>query len=130
LVGLGLAAIAVGWLLYVFLGELEPPPATQRAGDLEISLYSTLTGRPRVGQNQFEVKLRDLQGQPISQAEVDVVYSMGGMGHGNRMATRPEGYGMFSTVLSFAMPGLWKVEIMVRRPGAPEVKVPFSLSVE
>lgn len=130
LVGLAVAAIAVGWLIYAFLGELAPPPATQRVGDLEISLYSTLTGRPRVGQNQFEVKLRDPQGQPVSQAEVEVAYSMGGMGHGSRMATRPEGYGIFSTVLSFSMPGTWNAEVMVRRPGLPEVKVPFSLRVE
>ena len=130
LVGLALAAIAVGWLIYAFLGELAPPPATQRVGDLEISLYSTLTGRPRVGQNQFEVKLRDPQGQPVSQAEVEVAYSMGGMGHGSWMATRPEGYGIFSTVLSFSMPGTWNAEVMVRRPGLPEVRVPFSLRLE
>jgi YtkA-like len=104
-VGLAVTAIALGWLGYSFLGALAPPPATQRAGDLHISLYSTLTGRPRVGANQFEIKLRDPQGQPVSQAEVDVVYSMRGMGHGSRIATRPEGYGMFSTVLSFSMPG-------------------------
>jgi len=130
LVGLALAAVAVGWLIYAFLGELAPPPAVQRAGDLEISLYSTLTGRPRVGQNQFEVKLRGPQGQPVSQAEVEVAYSMAGMRHGSLMAMRPEGYGIFSTLLSFPMPGTWNAEVMVRRPGLPEVKVPFSLSVE
>jgi hypothetical protein len=130
LAGFAVTAIALGWLVYSFLSELAPPPATQRAGDLEISLYSTLTGRPRVGANQFEIKLRDLQGQPVSQADVDVVYSMGGMGHGSRMATRPEGYGIFSTVLSFSMPGTWNAEVMVRRPGLPEVRVPFSLRLE
>jgi len=52
-------ATALGWLVYAFLGELAPPQAMQRAGDLAISLYSTLTGRPRVGANQFEIKLRD-----------------------------------------------------------------------
>ena len=130
LVGLAVTATALAWLGYSFLGELAPPPATQRSGDLEISLYSTLTGRPRVGANQFEIKLRDPQGQPVSQADVDVVYNMDGMGHGSRMATRPEGYGIFSTVLSFSMPGTWNAEVMVRRPGLPEVRVPFSLRLE
>jgi len=46
------------------------------------------------------------------------------------METRPEGYGMFSTVLSFPQPGTWNVEVLVRRPGHPEVKVPFSFNVE
>jgi YtkA-like len=130
LVGLAVTAIALGWLGYSFLGELAPPPATQRVGDLQISLYSTLTGRPRVGANQFEIKLRDPQGQPVSQAEVAVVYSMSGMGHGSRMATRPEGYGTFSTMLSFSMPGTWRAEVMVSRPGLPEVSGSFSLRVE
>jgi hypothetical protein len=130
LLGCAIAVSAVGWLIYVFLSELTPPPATQRAGDLEISLYSTLTGRPRMGDNQFEVKLHDRQGQPVSQAHVEVAYRMGGMGHGGRMATRPEGYGIFSTVLSFPMAGTWNVEVLVQRPGQPEVKAPFRLVVQ
>ncbi len=128
--GLALAVVAIGWLVYSFLGELSPPPATQWLGDLEVSLYSTVTGRPRAGDNQFEVKLRDRQGRPVSQAEVAVAYGMGSMGHGSRMATRPEGYGIFSTVLSFPMAGTWQVEVLVRRPGQPEVKAPFSLRVQ
>jgi len=130
LAALAIVVIAFGWLVYAFLGELAPPPATQQLGDLEVSLYSTLTGRPRVGDNQFEVKLRDRQGQPVSQAEVAMAYSMGSMGHGSLVAMRREGYGMFSTMLSFPMAGTWKVEILVRRPGQPEVKAPFSLRVQ
>ena len=129
LLGLGIAVIALAWMGYAFLGELAPPPATHQVGDLEIALYSTLTGRPRVGDNQFEVKLRDRQGQPVSQAAVEVAYSMGSMGHGSRMTTRPEGFGIFSTVLNFSMAGTWTVEVLVKRPGRPEVKAPFSLSV-
>jgi hypothetical protein len=45
------------------------------------------------------------------------------------VATRPEGYGIFSTVLTFPMAGTWTVEVEVRRPGGSEVKVPFSVSV-
>jgi hypothetical protein len=126
---LALAVVAIGWLVYSFLTELSPLPATQWVGDLEISLYSTLTGRPRVGDNQFEVKLRDRQGQPVSQAEVAVAYSMGSMGHGSLVAMRHEGYGIFATMLDFPMAGTWKVEVLVRRPGTPEVKAPFSLRV-
>ena len=130
LVGLGLAIITVLWLVYAFLGELACPPATQRAGDLEVSLYPTLTGRPRVGDNQFEVKLAERQDQPVSPAEVAVAYSMGSVGDGSRTATRPEGYGIFTTVLSFPQGGTWNVEVFVRRPGRPEVKVPFRLNVD
>ena len=129
-IGLAIAVLAVGWLLYVFLSELAPPPPTQWAGDLEISLYATLTGRPRVGDNQFAVKLRDRQGRFVSQADVEVAYSMGRMGHGGRIATRPQGYGIFSTVLNFPMAGTWTVEVLVRRPGQPEMKAPFSLDVQ
>jgi hypothetical protein len=84
LLGLGLAIIAVIWLVYAFLGELAYPPATQRAGDLEVFLYPTLTGRRRVGDNQFEVKLGERQGQPVSQAAVEVAYGMGRVGDENR----------------------------------------------
>jgi YtkA-like len=130
LVGLAIAAIASAWLVYAFLGELAPPPATQQVSDLEVSFYSTLTGRPRAGDNQVEVKLRDRQGQPVSQAEVAVAYSMASMEHGSQMAMRPEGYGIFSTVISFPMTGTWNVEVLVRRPGQPEIKAPFSLRVQ
>lgn len=130
LAGLALAVIALAWLLYALVSELATPPATQQVGDLEISLYSTLTGRPRVGDNQFEVKLRDRQGQPVSGANVEVAYSMGGMQHASRMATRPEGYGIFSTVLSFPMAGTWNVEVVVQRPNQPAVQAPFSLKVQ
>jgi hypothetical protein len=130
LVGLAVAAVAGVWLFYVFLGELMLPPPTQRAGGLDISLYSTLTGRPRVGANQFEVRLRDTQGRPVSQAAVEVIYDVGGAGPRSRMPTRPEGYGLFSTMLSFPMPGNWNAEVVVRRPGLPDVQVPFSLRVD
>jgi hypothetical protein len=122
--------IALAWLVYVFLGELAPPLDTQQIDDLEVAFYHTLTGRPRMGDNQFEVKLRDRQGQPVSQAEVAVAYSIGIMGYGSLVATRSEGYGIFATMLSFPMAGTWKVEVLVRRPGQPEVKAPFSLRVQ
>ena len=128
--GLAIAVIAIGWLVYAFLGELAPPSATQQVGDLEVSLYSTLTGRPRVGDNLFEVKLRDPQGQPVSQAEVAVAYGMDSMGHGSLVVMRREGYGIFTTMFNFPMAGTWKVEVLVRRPGQPEVKAPFSLRVQ
>lgn len=99
-------------------------------GDLEISLYPAPTGRPRLGGNQLDVKRRDPQGWPVSEAEVKVAASMDGRGHGNRMATRPGGYGIFSTVLRFPMPGKWNAEVIVRRPGPPHVNVSFRLSVE
>jgi hypothetical protein len=104
--------------------------ATQHAGDLEVSLYPTLTGRPRVGDNQFEVKLAERQGQPVSPAAVEVAYGMGRVEDENRIAIRPEGYGIFSTVLRFPQLGTWNVEVFVRRPGHPEVKVPFRLNVD
>jgi hypothetical protein len=122
--------IAFAWLVYVFLGELAPPLDTQQVDDLEVAFYPTLTGRPRVGDNQFEVKLRDRQGRPVSQAEVAVAYSMGSMGHGSLVTMRREGYGIFAAMLSFPMAGTWKVEVLVRRPGQPEIKAPFSLRVQ
>jgi len=85
----------------------------QQVDDLEIALYSTLTGRPRVGDNQFEVKLRNRQGQPVSQADVEVAYTIGSMGHAGRKATRPEGFGIFSTGLNFPMAGTWTVQVVV-----------------
>jgi hypothetical protein len=129
LLGLAIAVIATGWLIYAFVSELALPPATQRVDDLEVSLYSTLTGRPQVGSNQFEVKLRDQQGQLISQAEVEVLYRAATMPPGDRVTARPEGFGIFSTVLAFATPGLWQVEVIVRRPGRPTVRAPYDLYV-
>ncbi len=129
LLGLAIAVIATGWLIYVFMSELTLPPATQRIDGLEVSLYSTLTGRPQVGSNQFEVKLRDHQGQPIAQAEVELAYRTGTAAPGERVMARPEGFGLFSTVLTFPTTGPWQVDVIVRRPGRPTVQVPFDLRV-
>jgi hypothetical protein len=98
--------------------------------DLEVSLYSPLTGRLRVGDNLFEVKLRDHQGQPVSQAEVEVADGMDSMGHGSLVAMRREGYGIFTTMFNFPMAGTWKVEVLVSHLRQPEVKVPFRLRVQ
>jgi hypothetical protein len=127
--GLVVACLAVGWLLYTFLQELTPA-RTQRLGDLEISLYSTLTGRPRLGVNQFEVKLRDLQGQPVSQAHVAVRYALDGTGSASVTDTRFEGYGIFSVVLNFPEAGDWHATVLVGRPGLPELSAPFIIRVE
>jgi hypothetical protein len=129
LLGLAIAVIAAMWLIYAFVSELVLPPAAQRVDDLEVSLYPTLTGRPQVGSNQFEVKLRDQQGQLISQAGVEVLYRTATTLAGDRVTARPEGFGIFSTVLAFAAPGRWQVEVIVRRPGRPTIQAPFDLYV-
>lgn len=130
LVGLAVAAVAVGWLVYTFVGELAWPPETQRREDLDISLYSTLTGRPRVGVNQFEVKLRNLRGQPVAEADVTVHYSVDGTAPASRTETRSEGYGLFSTVLNFTRAGNWHATVLVGRPGLPELSAPFIIRVK
>ena len=130
LVGFAIAAVAVGWLLYIFMDELAWPPETQRTGEVDISLYPTLTGRPRLGMNQFEVKLRDLRGQPISDADVTVHYSLDGINGVSKIATRSEGYGLFSTVLNFPKAGEWQATVYVRRVRAPELTASFIIRVE
>lgn len=132
LLGLMIAVVAAGWLLYAFVSEVALPPATQRVDDLEVSLYSTLTGRPQVGSNQFEVKLRNHQGQPIAQAEVELTYAAaaGTGASGDRVPARAEGFGIFSTVLTFPTSGSWRVDVLVRCPGTPTIQVPFNLHVQ
>jgi hypothetical protein len=109
------------WVILVLLprqGFLLRGPASETASPTNRTLLAA------------DFSLPDLEGGWQRLSHFRGLYSMGGMGHGSRMATRPEGYGIFSTVLSFSMPGTWSAEVMVRRPGLPEVRVPFSLRLE
>ncbi len=114
LVGGGILLLLIG---SAFWSKLSPPPNRQRVGDLTVFLYTTLTGAPQVGENQFEVKLTDLENQPVSDAVVTLQYGMRQMGGGTRAPSRAAGLGLYQTTLYFPMAGTWDVEVRIQRAG-------------
>ncbi|RMF87629.1 MAG: hypothetical protein D6736_12375 [Nitrospinota bacterium] len=102
---------------YAFLSKLGPTPTTQRVGDLRVSLYPTLTGPLRVGENNVEVKVTDASGQPVSDAKVTLRYRMAQMGKETQTPTRVAGLGLYQTSLYLPMSGSWEVAVQIQRGG-------------
>lgn len=102
----------------------------QRVGDLQVALYTTLTGAPRVGENQFEVKLTDLADQPVSDAVVTLQYRMRQMGGSTQAPARAAGLGLYQATLHFPTAGTWDVEVHIERGGKEmgSALFPFPLS--
>lgn len=127
LVGLGLA----GWAVYAFLTSVTAP-LVRETGDLKIYLYPTLTGVPRVGDNNFEVKVLDREGRPVDGASVNVRYTMTGMSgmEARTLGARAVTQGIYETTLSLSMAGTWEVGVTVERPGVAPVTVSFPVQVQ
>ncbi len=91
-----------------------------RSGGLELRA-SLHPGAPRQGDNALHLELRDAQGRPVDDAELDVRYSMSmaGMADMDRSARAEKlGGGAYRADLDLAMPGTWRLEIDATRAGA------------
>ncbi|MBI2371507.1 MAG: FixH family protein [Deltaproteobacteria bacterium] len=127
LVGLGLA----GWTIFAFLTSVTNP-SVREAGGLKIYLYPTLTGAPRTGDNNFEIKVLDREGRPVDGASVNVRYTMTGMSgmEARTLGARAVTQGIYETTLSLSMAGTWEVGVTVERPGVAPVTVSFPVQVQ
>jgi Cu(I)/Ag(I) efflux system membrane fusion protein/cobalt-zinc-cadmium efflux system membrane fusion protein len=106
-----------------------PPPGVgavpQPAQEIEVA-FSTTPSPPRKGENQFQVRLTDRQGRPVSGAEVTVVFympAMPAMGMSAMTAKselRSSGAGIYTGSGVLGSGGTWQVTITVRRGGTVE----------
>jgi RND family efflux transporter MFP subunit len=108
------------------LQGFEPaPPMATPAGpgeQLDISFRSQ-PDPPRTGSNAFEVEVRDAGGQPVTDAQVSVVFFMAAMPTMNMPAMQTEttlahaGGGIYRGTGQVTMGGRWDVTVTVSRDG-------------
>lgn len=108
-------------------GAFAPPPpgagaVPQPVQEVKID-FSTAPSPPRKGENQFQVRLTDPQGKPVSGAEVTVVFympampAMGMSAMTARSELRPAGPGIYTGSGALESGGTWQVTVTVRRGG-------------
>jgi hypothetical protein len=104
----------------------EPPQASAgsptQGQQLDISFHS-VPDPPKVGENQFEVSVRDASGKPIADADVSVQFFMAAMPTMNMPAMRnevklsPAGGGLYRGTGQVMMAGRWDASVTVTRGG-------------
>ena len=109
-------------------GTFTPPPpgagtATQTPAQQITIDFTTTPSPPQRGNNQFRVQLTDIQGKPVSNANVTVVFymaAMPAMGMAAMTTTselQPSEPGVYSGSGKLESGGTWQVTITARRGG-------------
>ena len=104
---------------------------TKQVSNLKISLQVTPA---RVGyDNTVIVTLSDSNGNPITDAQVQININMVTMNMGTASATiksrDPTYVAVFNKDETFSMPGLWDIALKIQRPNQPPVQVSFQVTL-
>jgi RND family efflux transporter MFP subunit len=108
------------------LQGFEPSPAMvtpPRPGEQLEIMFRSQPDPPRTGGNAFEVDVRDASGQPVTDAQVSVVFFMAAMPTMNMPAMQTEttldhvGGGIYRGTGQVMMGGRWDVTVTVSRDG-------------
>lgn len=100
----------------------QPAPEAAAPAGLDIALRSR-PDPPRTGENTFEVTVKDAQGQPVTDATVEVSFfmppmpSMGMPAMRSRAALSHAGGGTYRGTGDVLMAGRWDVTVTVSRAG-------------
>jgi membrane fusion protein, copper/silver efflux system len=109
----------------------KPTAASDRerkVGGLTIVL-STEPASPRIGENTIRVAVTDEKGKPVSNAKVQLTYTM--PMPGMIPATIPMALGkggLYEAKANLGMGGQWDLTVTIRRPGHTEIKETFSVT--
>jgi hypothetical protein len=93
------------------------------AESFEITLDQLQPAAPSLGDNHWQITLRDDDGQPVNQATLSFSLWMPEHAHGSLKAALVEGLddGQYQVEpLSFHMPGIWEVTLHIDADGASE----------
>jgi len=92
---------------------------TQPAANLRIQILRPKT--PKTGDNEFEVSVKDANGNPITNAEVEINLSMPQMGSMPAMSNKgmllDQGNGIYEGLIQVAGPWTWETTIVVSKGG-------------
>jgi hypothetical protein len=107
---------------------MEPAPVAGKSASKEVNIsFKSADRSPRVGENTFEVTLTDTNGNPISNASVNVLFHMPAMPSMGMPAMsitakgKSSGDGQYNAVAEIPMSGSWDVKITANMPGKAPV---------
>jgi len=107
-------------------------PVRVRAGGVEIAA-SASPRELRVGKNELLVELRNANGEPITDADVEVTVKMGAMGAmapmGGPASVTSLGNGNYRAAFQLDMGGTWQVEVKATPKGGAMVSAEGSLTI-
>ena len=124
----------VGWLLLLAAcgSSGDDEAAVVRSRGLEIRTELD-PGTSRVGENLFEIELRDAEGRPVEGADLDVKVHMHAMGAmpamGGPAHVSELGDGRYQAHFELEMGGSWQVEVRAKPKGGPMAEAEGSLTV-
>lgn len=101
----------------------------RKAGGYELTI-TTFPETPKVGEVLLRLKVTDLTGRPVTNAQVTFVYtmSMPGMADSKAAASHTKD-GVYEGKAMFGMGGAWVVTVNVTVPGKPPVTEKFQFMV-
>jgi Cu(I)/Ag(I) efflux system membrane fusion protein len=107
-------------------------PVLVRAAGIELRV-ATQPVRPRVGENELWIEVRDAQGQPVEGARIEAAVRMQAMGAmpamGGPAGVREVGAGRYRAAYQLEMGGSWMVEVSAQPGAGPMASAEGSLSV-
>jgi Cu(I)/Ag(I) efflux system membrane fusion protein len=106
-------------------------PALEAEG---LEIHTALApAAPRVGKNELELELRDMEGRPVEGADLDVKVHMHAMGAmpamGGPAAVSELGGGRYRAEFELDMGGTWLVELRAKPPSGAMARAEGSLTV-
>jgi Cu(I)/Ag(I) efflux system membrane fusion protein len=108
----------------------EPVVVRSEGVELEVSVEPAVL---RVGSNALLLALRDSEGEPVTDAAVEVEVRMHAMGAmpamGGPAAVRELGPGRYRADFELGMGGTWKLAIAARQEGGPVARAEGALTV-
>ncbi len=124
--------LTAGTALFAACGGSRSEPVTVRSEGIEM-VVSVEPAALRVGENAMWIELKDAQGGPVTNADVDVKVHMHAMGAMPAMGG-PAGVteldaGRYRAGFELDMGSTWLIEISARSPGAPTARAEGSLTV-
>lgn len=104
-----------------------------RAGDLEIAIGID-PGTARVGDNALMIELRDANGQPVDNVDVEAFAQMPAMGAMSAMRApadlKPMGSGRFEGSMDLTMRGEWPLTVEIKDPARGDKRLQFDLATD
>jgi len=108
--------------------QAEKLSRERKAGGLTLTL-STDPASPRIGENLIRVTVKDAGGKPVSNATVQLTYTMPMPGMMPATVPMKSGKdGAYEAKVNLGMGGQWDLTVTVQRAGQPEVKETFSVT--
>jgi nitrogen fixation protein FixH len=109
-------------------GGMEPVSEAPKSAPKEVNIsFAADNGSPKVGNNTFKITLTDANGNPIKNANVDVLFHMPAMPSMGMPAMRVTAKGNHSkngqyvVETEIPMSGSWQVKVAATMPGKPPV---------